>query len=236
MRNSFLAILLLFSMAVFGFAQSPAERPSALEVAIPLLNAKAVQTELKLTPAQVKKIDSLRQSIQDLIMSMNKRSSPPSQSEVQAADKKMGGLMGQVLAVLSKTQQTRLRQIFIQQYGIFAIVAKDVKGLVGISAAQESKIRKIQEDADKKSKDLFEQRQVQIRAIPQPKNPDSIKEREAYHKKIEEMARKFEAEDSKTRLAWKKAAEAAALAVLTADQKKKWQAAQGPKFDFSKMG
>lgn len=216
-------------------AQSAQERPSAIQAAVGMLNYKQIQAELKLTPAQVQKINSLRDQTRKVMQSLQQSSTPPTKAQADSAGAKVRSLVDQAIAVLNTTQQTRLRQLAIQQFGIFAVVAKDVKGLVGITPDQEKRIRKVRDDADKKVSDLVQQRQLQLRSIPQPKNPNNKAEVEAYQKKVAQTAQSFESADKVTIGKWQKEAEAQALAVLTAAQKTKWQQVQGPKFDFSKV-
>ncbi len=227
-----LSLIIVVAAAGWSMAQ---ERPTALQAAVSFLNFKAVQTDLKLTAAQIKSIDSYRNQVTDLMKSLQNSKTPPTKAQADAAGTKVKGLVDKALNVLNANQQMRLRQLVMQRYGIFSIVAKDIKGLIGLSADQEKKVRSIQESADKKVADLVQQRQMQLRSIPQPKDPNNSAQAAAYQKKVRETAESFEKQDKKTIEGWQKSAEAQALAVLTPAQKTKWQQAQGPKFDFSKL-
>lgn len=160
-----------------------------------LLRNEQIQTELKLTEDQIKKIEAATpEGLRDM--------------EPEARDKAVAKMQEDIKAVLTPAQNRRVREISLQMQGPRALTQPDVAKELGLSAAQVAEIEKAIEIP----------RPEGGQGAPQPGGAGAQPggggfDREAFAKAREEANKK-------------------ALAVLTADQKKKWEAMLGKKFEL----
>lgn len=221
-------------LAVAALAQQPAP-PTISEASAPLVGNDAVQKELKITATQKTAIQKAFDTYQKGIESLSKET-PKNQQEadrlMQRAQTMRRTMSDSVMKALTAQQRTRLRQIGLQFYGIFASLSPDISQELKLTEAQRNRIRQAQEQFFNEAMKLQQQRQQQLQAIPLPKNREDQKEVEAYRKRVTESAERFAREDQKVLETSKKKYEAQAMAVLTAAQRTQWTAMLGARFNF----
>jgi hypothetical protein len=171
-----------------------------------------VQAELKLDDATKGKIATLqeqqREKRREQFQNMRDMSPEERTKMMQKFQEQEAKDLG---GILSADQMKRLKQIHYQQIGAQAFNEKDVQEALGFTAEQKTQLQKIQDAQQNAMQDLMEE----MRGGGGP--PD----REAMATKFREHNEKY----NKGR-----------LAILTDDQKKKWEEMQGPKFNFKDTG
>lgn len=230
---------LVFAAVLAGAARAQQPPPPTIsEASAPLLGNSSVQKELNLTAAQKTAIQKAFETYEKGIQSLSKET-PKSQQEADRLMQRAGTMRrtmsDSAIKVLTAPQRTRLRQIGLQFYGIFASLSPDVSKELKLTDDQRTRIRKAQELFFEEAVKLQQQRQQQLQAIAPPKNPNDPKEVEAYRKRITESAQRFAKEDQKTLETSKKKFEAQAMAVLTAAQKAQWTTLLGPRFNLPQV-
>lgn len=115
-----------------------------------MLRMATVQTELKMTPEQIGKLDAkqsdLRQSMQGLGGGGGGQLSP---EERQQRMEKVQELQTKAVNdILDPTQQKRFRQLELQQQGPSALARKDVAAELKLTDEQTKKIADLQRQAD----------------------------------------------------------------------------------------
>jgi Spy/CpxP family protein refolding chaperone len=189
-----------------------------------LVRIEPVQTELKVTEEQKASIDKLveeqraareqergdrggqdRPNFQDL--SDEERAARMEEFRKQAAERETKS-REQLAAILDDGQMQRLKQISIQLQGTQALSDEEVAKELALTDLQKEEIADTREEANR---EMFEQ----MRELFQPGQQDG--DREANRAKMEEL---------------RKAADEKVLANLSDDQKQKFEAMKGPKFDM----
>lgn len=113
-----------------------------------LLRRQDVQSDLKLTDAQVQKIKTAQST---LFQSF--RGGQGGGTSRQAAFKTFTSTID---GILSASQKTRLHQISIQLAGPMAAMMPDVKKAIGLTADQSTKIKALQQTEGKANRALFQ--------------------------------------------------------------------------------
>jgi Spy/CpxP family protein refolding chaperone len=174
-----------------------------------MLRLPAVQTELKLTEAQKKKVDDLlsrlREEQRGFFQQFGQLTPEDRQrriAEHRAAEEK------QVAGILTPEQQKRYRQIQLQQQGFSALLDPPVAAELKLSDEQRNKIRTALREQDEAMRLLFQ---------PGPGGFDP----EAMRQKVE---------------AAQQARDAKIQAALTEEQRRQWRAMLGPPFSFPAAG
>jgi len=201
----------------------------------PLLGDNTIQTHLKLSKDQLAKLKAIFQGYGEWAQKQA-QSRPDTAAKMAAlqkeANQRQSATGRKALEVLKPEQRARLRQLGLQLYGPFTLLAPDVSQELKITTAQRQKLLAIQSNFRKQVEDLQKLRNTQLAQIPKPKNQSDEKAVKEYMAKAQELVKKFGPADTKKLEAAKKKAEADMLAVLTADQRKRWTQMQGPKFNF----
>lgn len=231
LRPLFLAPVLL--MASFATADAFDERVAN----VALLQAKPVQTELKITEAQRKKMNTHADAFNAEARKINEefqKNSSKGESAMKTAATKMQAaeqrLKSKIMKELSQTQIKRLREITVQQAGILGLMDDNVAKKVGITSAQVNKMRsRFKANAEKAQK-------IQANALgpinskyagKKPKNESEAKTMQAaYQKEMQAAAKKVEPELAKLR----KDFETYAAGLLSAAQKAAWNNLKGKAF------
>lgn len=226
-----------FLLAVVAVASAAAQTLRAdvpMDIAsTPLVGDSTIQTHLKLDKGQKDKVLAIFREYGEWVQ---KQSRPKSEAEAQALQKKARenqlSTGKKVLALLSQTQRTRLRQLGLQLYGPFTFFAPDVKKELKITPDQLKKMQAIQNQFQDSVTALEKKRNAELAKIPKPKDQNDKAAVEAYMKQAQSLVAKFGPQDQKTMAEAKRKAEAALIGVLTAEQKKQWQSMQGAKYNF----
>jgi len=134
--------------------------------------------------------------------------------------------------ILDETQSKRLKQIVLQQKGNRALTEPDTVKALGLTAAQVAKVKMVTEAGQKKQQELFAGLRGSFGGRPQPGQKGAQKterkrpSREGIQKQFAELRTKGEAIRAET--------DTAIAAVLTAQQKTKFEALKGPKFELAR--
>lgn len=225
----------LFLMG-FGVAQTTT-KTTILENSLMLLRTQPIQKEVGLSKAQMKSIEAAYTTYRNTMQSAieKNKSNKNAQSVLQNLDaSEQRKLTGGIIEVLSASQETRLRQLWIQFVGPFMLRHPEVAKDLSLTAAQNKAVETAMKEFEKKGQEITDKRMKELKAIPQPKDPKDTKAIEAYKKKVEALAKKYQAPDKKLYDTMKKQTENKMLATLTAAQKSKWSALQGKKYAFPK--
>jgi periplasmic protein CpxP/Spy len=158
--NKLAVAVALFAVVAGAYAQGGRRGGGFQMNPYMLLRSKDVQTDLKMTDDQVKKVTDIQTKEQEEVRS-NMQNSQASGSfdpaAMQATMKKMNDEYNpQINAVLTPDQQTRLHQIFVQWRKNQAILDPDVQGALGISSDQKAQITDLQSKRDEANNALRE--------------------------------------------------------------------------------
>lgn len=169
-----------------------------------LLTRPEVKTELKITDAQSKKLEAALRPPTGQQGGGQRGPGGFDQAEMQ---KRNAERDAKIKGVLNATQYKRYHELRLQQSGPSALADPTVAAKVGVTKAQQDKIRAIQTKS-------MEAMRAQFQGGGAGERPDMDKMRAAFEK-----ARK----DTETKI----------LATLTAAQKTKWTALLGKPFKFA---
>jgi hypothetical protein len=140
-----------------------------------LAMAKDVQTDLKLTDDQTKKLDELNKSTNDKRQKM-RQEMQDSGADRNAMMEKMQELNKEtdkgLAAIVSPDQMKRLKQVSLQQQqktgGLMAVLNNpDVKDKLGLNDEQKEQLSGFQEDARRSRTEIFQENQGDREAIQQ---------------------------------------------------------------------
>ena len=186
-----------------------------------LLAIPQVRSDLKMTDEQNKQIDALlseqRQAFQAAFgdfnpqefQNLSEEERGKRRAEIQQKMAELGEKNERAVAkILDEKQQERLKQIHLQVQGVGALSRPEVAGELGLTADQQQKIRSIQQSAFSSRSD-FDFRN----ATPE--------QRQQFIEQMRERREKANAD---------------ILAVLSDEQKNKWQRMQGAKIDLPQGG
>lgn len=208
--------LLLLLLAVLGYSQK--QPPAKDRYPTFLLNYPALQKELQLSPVVVKKIAQIQKDGEKRYLAMisPKPTNPnqltrPSLAQVQAEQAKTDDT---IVALLSKQQKERLRQVGLQYGGMLALGDRRVFASLKITADQERKLREASIKEEKVYANVVRQASTTVHLSP--KNPVSPKER------MVQMAQ--------ARVKMMKALQKDAEKILTPTQVAQWKAMLGKPF------
>jgi len=120
-----------------------------------ILRSKDVQTDLKLTDDQTKKLTDIQAKQQEEMQSMFQNAQSSGTPPDPAAMKKISdSYKAQYEAVLTPEQNKRLKEIFIQWRKNQAILDPDVQAALGITADQKAKIDDLASNFQKANAEL----------------------------------------------------------------------------------
>jgi hypothetical protein len=179
-----------------------------------LLEQPSVQQELRVTPEQVQKAQQLaaahRQQLQGL-GSLPREDAARKVLEIQQSAER------DLQALLSPGQLQRLKEIGLQQLGPMALSRPDVAEAVGLTAEQKQQIRSLQE-------------QFARTALQSAQGLQSL--RGGGRPRLRELKSTIGAvQDNLARIeAAKRDTDARILALLTSEQRQKWEQAKGAPF------
>jgi len=183
-----------------------------------LLAMPAVQKELKLDDQQQEQVKELRgelqkqtrspfgglsfQEIQKLTQEERNKLFAEAQKKAEQFNKQADEKVGKIL---DAGQLERLEQLRLQREGVAAFNRPEIAKRLGLSEAQQAKIRKIQEEARRPAAGGFP-------------GPDATEEeRREFFTRIQKQREKVQAD---------------ILAVLTEEQQQKWSEMKGKEFKF----
>jgi hypothetical protein len=226
-------LLLALSLALVAIVQAQlVSNVTLTQASSALLPLRKVQTHLKLTKQQKDSLAALFKGYGKLVSEIRQKSKNPKDA-MQRANKAQIETANKALAILTAVQRTRLRQLGMQAYGIFSVVAPDVSKELGLTPAQVSSIKRVQASTVAAATKIGQEIQKAAATIPQPKDKNDKKAVQAYFLKVRALMAKRNKSDRKRMNDVKKAGEAKAMAVLSKAQREKWTAMQGPKFDVN---
>jgi len=230
-----LSVIAASTSVAIGFADAFDERTAN----VALLQDKRVQTDLKISEAQRKKMNThaewfnkeaekIRQAWVKSAQGKNPPPAPP-QAKMQALEQ---SLKSRVFKELSQTQIKRLREITVQQAGVLALLDDSVAKKIGLSATQVSALKARFKSNAEKAQKLQTAAINPINAKYKDKKPKDQKEAQAlqaqYGKEIQAAAKKIEPQITKLR----KEFETFVGTTLSASQKSAWSALKGKPFSF----
>lgn len=170
-----------------------------------MLRIPEVQQELKMTPAQIAKIDEAQQAVREAMAEAFQggfRNMTP--EEQQRAAGKVEEIQEKAVAsILDQTQLKRYKELQLQQMGAMALLRPSVARELGLTEQQTARLREIQQKQQQEMRDMFQN------ASPE--------ERQQMFQRMQELRKKNDE---------------ALLAVLTPAQKTKWTQMQGAPFKF----
>ena len=182
-----------------------------------LLGMREVREELKVTPEQEKQVQELAeemrgnfnfQELQDLSPEERRERLEKMRPEMEARAKQADEKLAKIL---DEKQMARLNQLRMQRQGVMALGRPEVGKQLGLSEEQQGKIRDIAESAR-----------------PQFGGPGGRNFQDMSDEERREAFTKMQEQREK--------AEADVLAVLTDEQKTKWNELKGEKFEFPRGG
>src|SRR2546423_1856419 len=173
-----LAALLIITVGAFAQGGGGGQGRRAFGPANPgfLVRNADVQTDLKITPDQKTKLNTLFESMQ--AAQDNARAS--GSFDPEAMRKSMDDAAAQINAILTPDQQARLKQIQVQTQKNRAIMSPEVQDQLGLSSDQKDKVKDLsdkfqaaQGELRQKMRDSDDAGRTQIRADMQ-KNNDAL--------------------------------------------------------------
>ena len=171
-----------------------------------LLQNEQVQKEIELVADQKEKLTALNKETEDARPAQRAELRNLSQEERLAKMKEAADkVQKKVEVILLPHQLKRIKQIQLQMRGVAALVPEDVK-VLALTDDQKAKLKTINDDAQKARQEMFSG-----------------------------GMRNLSAEDRAKIQTARADTEKKAMAVLTADQKKKFEEMTGPKFDTSSL-
>jgi Spy/CpxP family protein refolding chaperone len=153
----------LCAMAVGAFAQGRGGmRGGFQQNKYMLLRSKDIQTDLKLSDDQVKKLTDLQTKQQEDMRSAFQNAqasgSPPDPAEMKKIN---DGYTSQFDAVLTGDQKMRLDQLFVQWQKGRALTNEEVQNKLGLSDDQKAKIKDLMDKYNEANRALFQKVQNQ---------------------------------------------------------------------------
>lgn len=179
-----------------------------------LLQQPSVQQELRLQPEQTQKAHQLAESYRQQIQGLGQL---PREDAVKKALELQQTAERQLQELLTPGQLQRLKQIALQQIGPMALTRPDVAQTVGLTAEQKQQIRTLQEQFAKT-------------AVQTAQNLQSL--RSGGRPKLRELKSTLGAVQANLSYieTAKRETDARILALLTPEQKQKWEQAKGAPF------
>jgi len=182
---------------------------------IGLLRIPEVQAELKMTQAQIAKLDdaqqSLRQAMQEAFQGNRQNMSPEEREKAMAKVQELQ--LKAVSDILDQNQLKRFKQLELQRTGASALLQPAVAKELGLTDAQKAKLRDLRQQQMADMRSMF-QNAGDMRNMTQEERQQRMKQMQDLRKKNDE----------------------AMLNVLTAEQKAKWTSMLGTPFKFPEMG
>ncbi len=230
--RTLLATVLVASAASFASADFDSDVAN-----IALLQSKPIQTELKVSAAQRATLNkhadwfnAENKKLSAEAEALAKQGKQPTQALINKGTKLGDTMKTKVLAVLSKYQKQRLREITLQGAGYLALMDPIVGKRVGVTADQTSKIRKQFEASGKKAGEIQQKAIKPIMDKYKDKKPKNAEEQQklatqfqgemgAAQKKVEPQLKKLQDEFN-----------AFVKKTLTAAQMKTWNGLLGAKY------
>ncbi len=222
-------------MALFAAATTgqPLGAQTVEQASVLLLQHEEVRKELGMTAGQRSAVDSAYKKHAASAQALFKQK-PKTDAERKALQQKLlrsqTDFSNRCLEILNAAQRSRLRQLGLQFFGPFTMLSAEISKELGLSEPQKKKIRAAQDTLNKQAAQLQSKRLAELRAVPQPKDPNDAKAVAAYQKKLQQIAQSHQAADARAMDAAKKQAEASLMAALTAAQRTKWAGMIGKKF------
>jgi hypothetical protein len=168
----------------------------------------AVQTELKMTPEQIGKLDAKQAEVRQSMQGLGGFGQLSAEERQQRMEKVQEIQTKAVNDLLDTTQQKRFRQLELQQQGPSALARKDVATELKLTEDQMKKIADLQRQAD-------EERRAAMQGVDfQSMTPD---DRDKLMTKMQDI---------------QKATGAKMAALLTEAQQTQWKDMQGVPFTF----
>lgn len=225
-------LLVLVISSAFG----QGKEPTVMERSLVLLRTKPIQTEVRVSPAQIKLIESAYRQYQNSVKAaFEKNKATKNEAAVRAVEQREQATFVKVcLSTLGDPQKTRLKQLWLQYVGPFVLKLSEVAQELGLTADQKKRLDAVWKSFADKGEAVTKLRVEQVRKIPQPKDPNDKAAVDAYQKKVQAFMKAHQAEDQAAFKKAKDQAEAKIVQLLNAGQKAKWSAMQGKKFAFPK--
>lgn len=200
-----------------------------------LLQARQIQTDLGITPAQRTKLNVAADAHKARLVEYQKQlqalgTATPDKARLRGL---LENLKKQALAVLTPPQLARLRELTLQRLGLIALTDDGVAGRVGLSPTQIGRLKTAFQNG--RTKFLAVQQSARTAAGPvaaqyKGRKPKTQAEATALKKEIEGKLTPIRARFLPQLQAVGKETDVQMLAVLTPPQKAKWNALKGRPF------
>lgn len=221
-------VALLIFASTSAFAQLD-KSVTLMQASTALLTQRSVQMHLKVTKQQQELLQSVFKWFAQEAQRIGKASKTREAALAQISKVRLDASQ-RALNALSSAQKARLRQLGLQAYGPFALMAPDMAPIVKLTAAQKSKLKAIEKTALQKAQAIFRERSDAARAIPRPKDQSNQALMQEYMKQVQKVMLARNASDQRRARAVRDSADKQALAVLTPAQRAQWKALQGKVF------
>jgi hypothetical protein len=201
-----------------------------------MITSPDIYLDLKLSGAQLGQCSQIAQGHQNAIEAIGKKYEGATGDQNNAfqsdLDKEGEEFGGKLLAILTPAQTARLKQIALQQVGIFALAEDAPARDLGISPAVQAKVVAIQAKVAKAQNSYEDAVSDALAKIPDPENNETAFK--AYLAK-QEAIRKSMRPQEKVASDAKLAGVNQTLALLTPAQKAKWKTMLGKPFKLAKL-
>jgi hypothetical protein len=151
-RSATLASVLAVLAAV-AWAQPPFGGSRRGPSAAMLLGQESIQKELKLSAAQLKKVEEWSEKMREKMQDIFALEEPERGKKLQELNWENDLALA---ALLTSEQAKRLKQIGYQQQGTAALMTPEVARAVGLSDEQQKQIGQISEETNKQTRALFQ--------------------------------------------------------------------------------
>lgn len=195
-----------------------------------LLQIDSVKKELKITDSQRAKMNEAAKPFNTYAQELEKTNKEPSQAQITKLTNLRDAMRTKVIALLTVDQVRRLREITLQDAGLFAIATNDVAKELGIVGANLTAIRNALKSGAERSQKIIQETELKVLKQFEKRNPqtesDKKKVGEEYKKKLIAEMQRIKPQVDKI----EKDTTATVMSKLSTAQRQKWVALQGKPF------
>ena len=197
-----------------------------------LLQAKAIQTDVGITPAQRAKMNAAADAHKGRLVEYDKQlkalgAVAPDKARLRAF---FETLKKQVVAALTPAQLRRLRELTLQRLGLVSVTDDAVAKRVGLSPAQIARLKSAFEAGRARFVAFQRSKADPILAPYRNRKPKDAAQAAKWNQEVQAKLRAAGAQAQPQLVAIGKSTDAAMLAVLTPKQRATWNALKGRPF------
>lgn len=195
-----------------------------------LLQIDSVKKELKISDSQRSAMNAAAKPFNAYAQELEKANKQPTQTQITKLTGLRETMRTKVLGLLSVDQLRRLREITLQDAGLFAIATNDVAKELGIAGANLTAIRNALKSGADRSQKLIQDTEMKVLKQFENRDPktesDKKKVADEYQKKLMAEMQKIRPQVDKI----EKDTTAKVMGKLSTAQRQKWVALQGKPF------